>query len=78
MNDNNNIKYTSMDCISAPLQKTESTQTEIVDPSAKRKSAVYDKVDNTKRCELIRIVFLPMFFAGIVQNLNLNKMSPTF
>jgi len=41
------------------LQKNVSIQTELEDIAPlKHKAAVYDKVDNTKRCELIRIVFL--------------------
>lgn len=38
--------------------QTVAIQTEELDEEARRKANVYDKVDNTKRCELIRMVCL--------------------
>ena len=39
-----------------PTQKDQYTQTEVLDTEMKQRSAVYEKVDNARRCELIRIV----------------------
>ena len=39
-----------------PAQKDQYTQTEVLDTEMKQRAAVYEKVENAKRCELIRIV----------------------
>ena len=41
---------------SEPTTTSRSTQTEEPEVLAKHKPSVYEKVDNEKRCELIRIV----------------------